>query len=359
MSGALVKAGAALARWSEEQQNLIRQQVCPGATDAELSFFAQVCAHRDLDPFAGEITGIMRWNGKTRKEELKIQVTVEGLRTIAGRTGLYAGQDEPLWCGPDGEWRDVWLNEKTPPAAAKVAVHRSDWQAPAVGKAHYAEFVQLDKDGNPTPMWKKMPANQLAKCAERQALIRAFKREMKAAGVDVDDLAPQSRLVMEARNAGLDDDQRHALISEVTNGRIDSSKDIADDDERLAVRQAIARHPTAPEDDEPQDAEVVDEPGRVRRIIQAGPPGMGDSANYYDENGELLRRTDGEELYRRQVIQRVYDDREKFSEGERRMFDDYRTGKLGIPDGTLPKDYTTDQLAMLDHWLDNVIGEPF
>lgn len=354
---------SALERWSDEQQDLIRQQVCPGASDAELKYFAQVCAHRDLDPFADEITGIMRWNGKTRREELKIQVTVEGLRALAQRTGLYAGQSEPLWCGPDGEWRDVWPDTSKPPTAAKVSVYRSDWREPAVGKAHYAEFVQLDNGGKPTPMWKKMPANQLAKCAERQAMIRAFKREMRAAGVDVDDLAPQSRLVMEARNIGLDDDERHALISEVTEGRTDSSKDVTDD-ERLKVRQEMARRsPRAeqPDEEEPADAEVVEEePGVVKRITQAGPPGMGDAVNYIDTaSGQYLPADVGEATYRTQRIARIYEDREKFTDTERRLFDTYRAEKLGLDLNTPPKQYSTIQLAQLDDWLDNVLGEPF
>lgn len=246
-----------LAIWNAEQVNLIRAQICPDANDNELAFFATVCQHRQLDPFEGEIVGIKRGG------VMKVQVTVEGLRTVAMRTGFYAGQDEPMWRAKDGDWDDIWPGPGVP-FAAKVAVYRTDntYRPAAVGKAHYSEFVQLDGRGNPTPMWKKMPANQLAKCAERQALIRAFKREMQAAGIDVSDLSAPSRISMEARRVGLDDDGRHALVERVTNGTKTSTRDL-DDDEVYEVRAEIARQEADVElvEDEPDttnDADPLD-----------------------------------------------------------------------------------------------------
>lgn len=233
--------GGPVALWTAEQVDLIRQQICDGASDDELAFFAQVCRHRQLDPFAGEIVGIMRWNSREQRNVMKIQVTVEGLRTIAMRTGLYAGQDEILWCGPDGAWLDIWPDREHPPFAAKTAVYRIDIDRPFPGKAHFHEFAQFDSKGRLTPMWQKMPANQLGKCAERQALIRAFKKELRAAGIKLDDeLSVPSRVSMEAREIGLDDDGRHALVAEVTDGRTDSTRDLQPD-EVIEVRSEIAR----------------------------------------------------------------------------------------------------------------------
>jgi hypothetical protein len=40
--------------------------------------------------------------------------------------------------------------------------------------------MQTDRDGKPTTMWKKMPANQLAKCSESLSLRKAFPAEMSS-----------------------------------------------------------------------------------------------------------------------------------------------------------------------------------
>lgn len=237
MSAELVPStprGHALAIWSDEQKEIIRAAVAPGTTDAQLAHFAQVCQRRELDPFAGEIVGIV-FGGK-----LSIVVTTEGWRSIAERSDLYAGQDAPEWSGSDGRWRDVWLEEK-PPAAARVRVYRKDWEKPATGMARYASFVRLGRDGRPENLWRTMPDVMLAKCAEAQALKRAFPRQLADAGITVrEDLSLAQRISMEGRELGLDDDGRHALVAEVTEGRTESSREVTPE-EALAIRQRMAQ----------------------------------------------------------------------------------------------------------------------
>jgi phage recombination protein Bet len=234
--------------WSAEQVEILRQQICPGASNDELAFFAQVCAHKQLDPFLGEIVGIMRYDSRARKEVMKIQETVEGLRSIAERSGLYGGFRGPQWTGDGHTWVDVWLDEVNPPKAARYWVIRKDWVEPAPGVARWASNVQLykDKQGQMqvVPLWKDRPDEMLAKCAEVRALKRTFNKEFARAGVSVRDLSDAQIVTMEAREAGLDDEARHALVAQVTGGRTQSTTELTED-ETLEARQQIARRAPA------------------------------------------------------------------------------------------------------------------
>lgn len=206
MSTELTKAGGSLAIrpeqtvWTAEQAAVLRQSgISEDATNAELAGFLHLCQRTGLDPFSRQIYLIGRKDRRAGRTVFTPQTGIDGYRVIAQRatvktSGTY-GYEDTLWCDKSGNWRDVWLDD-APPAAAKVIVIRNGSRFSAV--ARFSEYVQA-YDGKPTGLWAKMPAGQIAKCAEALALRKAFPHDL--AGVytaeemaQADNAAPERHL---------------------------------------------------------------------------------------------------------------------------------------------------------------------
>lgn len=172
MSGAI-----AIRKFNSEQVQLIARTIAKGANADELALFIAVSEKTGLDPFTRQIYSVPRWDSRLRCEVRQIQVSIDGARLVAQRSGEYAGQDGPYWCGEDGVWRDVWLSSK-PPVAARVGVSRRGFVAPLYAVALWSEYCPRNKEGQPTGQWPKMPALMLAKCAEMLALRKGFPAEL-------------------------------------------------------------------------------------------------------------------------------------------------------------------------------------
>lgn len=154
-----------------EQIDLIKQQICTKGSDAELQLFLYQCKRTGLDPLNRQIYALFYHNNKTQRDEMSIHISIDGMRLIAERSGKYAGQLGPYWCGPDGKWFEVWLFNG-PPAAAKVGILRKDWSQPLWAIARFNDYAKKNK------FWNEIGPHMIAIRAEMIGLRKAFPQDL-------------------------------------------------------------------------------------------------------------------------------------------------------------------------------------
>lgn len=238
MTQALVpiqETAGAVVLFDESKLALLKRTICKGASDDEFALFVAQCNRTGLDPFDRQIYAVKRWDAAEKREVMSIQVSIDGLRLRAERSGKYQGQVGPFWCGKDGEWADVWLQDE-PPSAAKVGVWRAGAREPIWGVATYRSYAQTTRDGQPNRMWKSMPDNMLAKCAESLALRRAFPAELSG-------LYTREEMMQADREHGAHL-QRQDVMADT--GEIIDGEAIPFDAETPAAREADSKSAGAP-----------------------------------------------------------------------------------------------------------------
>lgn len=169
---------------------LIARTVAVDAPLQELAVFLHACRQLKLDPLLRQAYWIRRGN----PPKGTLQVGIDGFRAIAERTGYYAGS-EPA------EYRD-WTKiddgkqgELRVPGVARVRVWKvvEGRNAAFTGEAAWPEFYP--GPGPAGAMWRKMPRHQLAKCAEAQALRKAFPALLAAVSMSEEDETEVTQVV--------------------------------------------------------------------------------------------------------------------------------------------------------------------
>jgi phage recombination protein Bet len=155
----------------------------PGASHNSIRLVVGYCKASALDPMMKPVHIVPIWDKNTRKMRDTIMPGIGLYRTQASRTGQYAGMTEPEF-GPDvTETLDGV--KVTYPQWAKVIVEKlmpngtiARFAAKELWKENYA--AAKNDTAAPNSMWKRRPYAQLGKCAEAQALRKAFPESIPA-----------------------------------------------------------------------------------------------------------------------------------------------------------------------------------
>jgi phage recombination protein Bet len=157
--------------------NTLRNSLYPGAAEESVMLVLSYCKAAGLDPMQKPVHIVPMWSAAQSRLVDQVMPGIGLYRIQAARTGHYAGVSEPEF-GPDVT-EDLGGQQMTYPAWCKVIVKRSlasgqvcEFAAVERWKENYA--TKTSKVTTPNAMWARRPYAQLAKCAEAQALRKAF-----------------------------------------------------------------------------------------------------------------------------------------------------------------------------------------
>lgn len=202
----------AIASWTSRQLDTIKRTVARDTNDDEFNLYIEYAKVKGLDPFSKQVIAIVFSKDDVKKRQMTIITTQDGLRVMASRCGDYRPEETE----PEYTYDEDLKGPTNPLGIVKVTVtlwkqdNAGKWH-PVNGSAYWDEFAPIktddrafewvgtgefwtDRTGNQTNrekkrkqlrdganiadfqtlddsgQWKKMPRNQIAKCARMQAL---------------------------------------------------------------------------------------------------------------------------------------------------------------------------------------------
>ena len=150
--------------WNQRRIEMIRTNYGNNAPDPEFDAFIHICKRRGLAPEEKQVYLI------PRRGKWTVQTSIDGYRLIAERSGVYAGSDDPVFT--DAE--TPLANGKRHPEKATVTV----WKIVAGVRCPFTSTAYWDEYNGGENLWLTMPYVMLAKCAESQALRKAFPADL-------------------------------------------------------------------------------------------------------------------------------------------------------------------------------------
>lgn len=182
MNAPAIRAAAAVPALAMDENTLIavlENSLYPGAGSTSISLVINYCRAAGLDPMQKPVHIVPIWDSKASRMRDVVMPGIGLYRTQAARSGEYAGVTEPEF-GPEVTEK-IGGVEITFPSWCKVTVKRRlpsgdivEFSATERWKENYAVKGGKEKSVAPNAMWMRRPFAQIAKCAEAQALRKAF-----------------------------------------------------------------------------------------------------------------------------------------------------------------------------------------
>lgn len=162
---------------------LIRKR-CKDATTEEFDTFVHQCRELGLDPLRNQAYLFIFNADNAKKRTPTLIVSIHGQRAIAARTGNYRPSDEY----PEFVYHDEAKNADSNPLGiveCRTKVYQymhGDWHA-ITGRARWDSYVPLYDGKIPATKrnWRTMPDVMIEKCAEMNALRKAWPEQFGAA----------------------------------------------------------------------------------------------------------------------------------------------------------------------------------
>jgi len=204
MNAVVTRHPSAPTAYTGSQLDLIRRTVAKDCNAPEFDLFVEVARRAGLDPFRKQIMALVFSKDKPDKRRMSIITGIDGLRAIADRSGQYSPDEEEPDFTYDTERQDPKMN---PLGLVRARVRIFKAGRPVTGVAYWDEFAPLrevwapDETGRRAPtgqfeldtsgQWGKMGRTMLAKCAEAQALRKAFPEDLSGLyeGAELDQAA--------------------------------------------------------------------------------------------------------------------------------------------------------------------------
>lgn len=179
MNAVTKSEAGALALSESDFLGVLSSSLYPGANHDSIRMVLGYCKAAGLDPMQKPVHIVPMWDSKAGQMRDVVMPGVGLYRTQASRSQQMAGISEPEF-GPLLT-ENIGGQSVTYPEWCRVTVKRllpngtvAEFTAVEYWLENYAIKGGKEKSVAPNAMWSKRPRGQLAKCAEAQALRKAF-----------------------------------------------------------------------------------------------------------------------------------------------------------------------------------------